>query len=128
MNYVGPYGKFVHGLRLSADFYDDAVAPAMRAHFPDVQYAAARIGPGSDVLGFDDARSTDHFWGPLLHLFLREQDYPRWADQINAMLSAELPLEVLGSPQTFGRSKATRHTSAISVTCRRSHHLRSTTA
>ena len=101
MNYVGPYGKFISGLQLSAAFYADAVAPMMRTHFPDVQYAAARIGPGSDVLGFDDARSTDHFWGPLLHLFLQEGDYPRWADQINRTLAAELPLEVLGFPTNF---------------------------
>jgi hypothetical protein len=36
--------------------------------------AAARIGPGSTILGFYDERSTDHFWVPLLHLFLREGD------------------------------------------------------
>ena len=55
------------GLDLSAAFHVDAVAPVMRTHLPDVQYTAARIGRGSDVLGHDDARSTDHFWGPLLH-------------------------------------------------------------
>ena len=101
MNYVGPYGKSISGLQLSAAFYKDAVAPVMRTHFPDVQYAAARIGPGSDVLGFDDARSTDHFWGPLLHLFLREEDYACWAHRINTTLAAWLPLEVLGFPTNF---------------------------
>jgi Domain of unknown function (DUF4037) len=101
MNYVGPYGKFISGLQLTAAFCKAAVAPVMHTHFPDVQYAAARIGPGSDVLGFDDVRSTDHFWGPLLHLFLREEDYPHWADQINRTLAAELPLEVLGFPTNF---------------------------
>jgi hypothetical protein len=92
---------FISGLDLSAAFYADAVAPEMRTHFPSIPYAAARIGPGSDVLGFDDQRSTDHFWGPLLHLFLRDDDYPRWADQINSTLAAELPLEVLGFPTNF---------------------------
>ena len=53
------------------------------------------------MLGFDDARSTDHFWGPLLHLFLREEDYARWAHQINTTLDADLPLEVLGFPTNF---------------------------
>src|SRR5205814_322518 len=54
-----------------------------------------------DVLGFDDARSTDHFWGPLLHLFLREEDYACWAHRINTTLAAELPLEILGFPTNF---------------------------
>ena len=72
MSCIGPYAKFVPGLQLSAAFYQEALAPAMRRHFPNLQYAAARIGAGSDVLGFDDARSTDHFRGPLLHLLLRE--------------------------------------------------------
>jgi hypothetical protein len=101
MNYVGPYGRFISGLELSATFHADAVSPVMRTHFPDVQYAAARIGPGSDVLGFDDARSTDHFWGPLLHLFLSEEDYSHRAEQINSTLAAELPLEILGFPTNF---------------------------
>ena len=67
------------------------------AHFPTVPFAAARIGPGSDILGFDDERSTVHFWGPLLHIFLLEGDHARWADQINRTLAAEPPLEVTAS-------------------------------
>lgn len=101
MNAITPDSNFPGGLQLSAAFYASAVAPLMRTHFPDLQYAAARIGPGSDVLGFDDTRSTDHFWGPLLNLFLQEDDYLRWADQINSTLAAELPLEVLGFPTNF---------------------------
>jgi hypothetical protein len=101
MSYVGPYGRFVPGLELSATFYAEAVQPILRTHFPDVAYAAARIGPGSDVLGFDDARSTDHFWGPLLHLFLLENDYRRSAECINRTLAEQLPLDVRGFPTNF---------------------------
>jgi hypothetical protein len=46
--------------------YADVVAPAMAAAFPDVGYAAARIGTGSDVLGVDDEISRDHDWGGRL--------------------------------------------------------------
>ncbi len=89
------------GLELSGAFYREAVEPIMRKRFPDLPYAAARVGPGSDVFGFDDARSTDHFWGPLLNVILRQDDYARFADQINRALADELPFEVRGFPTNF---------------------------
>lgn len=101
MSYVGPHGIFMPGLELSATFYSEAVEPLLRKRFPDLRHAAARIGPGSDVLGFDDSRSTDHFWGPLLHLFLLEDDYDRWAERINRSLAEELPFEIRGFPTNF---------------------------
>jgi len=103
VDYVGPSASllFLPGLELSAAFYHEAVAPILRRHFPDLPYAAARIGPGSDVLGFDDQRSTDHFWGPLLNLFLLDEDAARWADDIRRVLADELPLEVRGFPTHF---------------------------
>jgi hypothetical protein len=89
------------GLELSAAFYREAVEPIMRRRFPNLPYAAARVGPGSDVLGFDNERSTDHFWGPLLNVFLMEDDYALLAEQINGALADELPLEVRGFPTHF---------------------------
>lgn len=37
-------------------------------------HAAALLGEGSEVLGFDDSRSTDHAWGPRLHVFVAAED------------------------------------------------------
>jgi hypothetical protein len=54
------------GLELCRLFYAEAVRPLLG----DLPHAAARIGGGSDVLGFDTERSTDHDWGPRLELFL----------------------------------------------------------
>ena len=68
---------FVSGLELSAALYT-AVEPILRRHFPGLVYAAARIARGSDVLGFDDERSTDHYWGPLLELFVSDAGRERW--------------------------------------------------
>ena len=56
------------GQDLCAGFYHDVVAPSV-----EVPHAAALVGEGSEVLGFDDHRSTDHAWGPRLHLFVDEQ-------------------------------------------------------
>jgi hypothetical protein len=53
---------FVPGLKLNAQFYTQVVGPLVAA-WP---HSAARLGFGSEVLGFDTARSTDHGWGPHL--------------------------------------------------------------
>ncbi|MGF1504849.1 MAG: DUF4037 domain-containing protein [Anaerolineae bacterium] len=57
---------FVPGLELNRRFYTDVVAPLLDG----VEHAAARIGEGSDVLGFDDETSTDHAWGVRLIVFV----------------------------------------------------------
>ena len=46
-------GEFVPGVRLAGEFYAEAVRPVLEAEFPRLAYAAALIGPGSEVLGFD---------------------------------------------------------------------------
>lgn len=63
---------FMPGVRLAGLFYRDAVRPIMERAFPGLPYAAALLGPGSEVLGYDTERSTDHDWGPRLLLFLRD--------------------------------------------------------
>lgn len=67
---------FVPGLELSRAFYTEVVRPLLDQAFPRLVYAAARIGPGSDVLGFDTPMSTDHDWGPAVTLFLTDADAP----------------------------------------------------
>jgi hypothetical protein len=90
---------FVPGLELSRYFYTEAVAPLFAKHYPDLIHSAGRLDGGSDVLGFDTERSTDHGWGPRVTVFLREQDYADdLRDEITRMLGNELPLSVLGYP------------------------------
>src|SRR5579859_1125648 len=91
---------FVSGLELSAALFA-AVEPILRRRFPGLAYAAARIARGSDVLGFDDERSTDHYWGPLLELFVSDADRARWGQQMHDLLAAELPFEVRGYATHF---------------------------
>ena len=92
--------SFVPGLDLSAALYAE-VAPILQHQFPNVKYAAARLARGSDVLGFDDSRSTDHYWGPLLELFVSDEDVDHYAEPIYTVLANELPFEVLGYPTHF---------------------------
>jgi hypothetical protein len=95
--------EFVPGLELARRYYDECVAPIVGA----VPHAAARIGWGSDVLGYDTPRSTDHGWGPHLDVFVARGD-----DQLEVAvrLDAELPDEFLGWPTRYGWDDVTpRH-------------------
>lgn len=65
---------FIPGLELSRLFYWEAVRPCLDEYLPGLPHAAALIGPGSEVLGFDTPMSQDHNWFPNVLLFLREQD------------------------------------------------------
>jgi hypothetical protein len=87
---------FIPGLELSAVFYHNAVRPLLDARFPGLRHAAARLGRGSDVLGFDTEMSMDHDWGPRLTLFLGEEDHAERADAVMQALGDEVPLEVAG--------------------------------
>src|SRR5258708_9623625 len=83
--------NFNPGLRLSEMFYKEAVKPILDAEFPNLDYSAALIGSGSEILGYDSAQSTDHHWGPRLMLFLSENDYQTYHTSIYDTLSHKLP-------------------------------------
>ncbi|MFX0013263.1 MAG: DUF4037 domain-containing protein [Promethearchaeota archaeon] len=88
--------SFVKGLELSRRFFREVVKGIIKQYFPSLKYDAALLGPGSEVLGFDDQTSTDHHWGPRVQLFLTELDYMKYSDEIKAELSKNLPYMFLG--------------------------------
>jgi hypothetical protein len=91
---------FVPGLELNRIFYSEAVKPLLDRQFPALQYSAALIGSGSEVLSFDTEMSSDHHWGPRLMLFfLDAEDHPREA--IHEMLRQKLPHSVRGFSTNF---------------------------
>ena len=87
-------GVFVPGLELNAAFYREVVATAAR-HWP---HSAARLGWGSDVLGFDTERSTDHGWGPSIQLFVDPAD----VDEVRDAVERALPEDFRGWPVRYG--------------------------
>jgi Domain of unknown function (DUF4037) len=101
---VYPVEPFIPGLKLSQMLYDQAVQPILAAHFPRLVYSAAHLGAGSDVLGFDTPRSTDHGWGPKLGLFVSEADYVEHKETIVRTFSEHLPYEIGGYPTNFAAS------------------------
>jgi hypothetical protein len=82
-----PCPPFIPGLELSRLFYTEAVRPLLG----DLPHTAARVGAGSDVLGYDSARSTDHDWGPRLDLFLTPGDAARHGPDLSQRLAHHLP-------------------------------------
>jgi hypothetical protein len=89
----------VRGIELARRFYFEAVRPILQREVPDFEHAAALIGWGSDVLGFDDEMSQDHEWGPRVLLFSDAVDR---AAEISNLLARELPTKFAGFSTHFG--------------------------
>jgi hypothetical protein len=93
--------EFVPGLQLAREFYASVVRPLLEEQFSPVPYAAALLGRGSEVAGFDSERSTDHDWGPRLQIFLADSDADCHATALTAMLASHLPGSFRGYPAAF---------------------------
>jgi hypothetical protein len=85
---------FVPGEELARRFYEEVVAGLVRS----TAHSAALVGTGSDVLGFDTERSTDHGWGPRMHVFVGAGDVERVRDAVDG----GLPEEFAGWPVRYG--------------------------
>jgi hypothetical protein len=95
---------FIPGIELARLFYAEVVRPLLDAEFPAQAHSAALLGPGSEVLGFDSARSTDHDWGPRLQIFVADDLAAGPASQVSRMLAARLPDTFGGYPTVFPKS------------------------
>lgn len=94
------------GLKLSRRFYEQVVAPTLARMFPTLPYAAARIGLGSEVLGYDTEMSADHDYGPCVQIFLPPSAFPETARAVMEALDIAMPLSIDGFKVRY--STATR--------------------
>ncbi len=85
---------FVPGIDLARAYYEEVVARLIGG----VPHAAGRLGWGSDVLGYDTDRSTDHGWGPHLHVFVDAAD----VGLVRSAVDAGLPSSFRGWPTKYG--------------------------
>jgi len=83
---------FIQGMELSRHFYGDVISKLVKE-----PHAAALIGEGSEVLGYDQPRSTDHSWGPRLQLFVGKDR----VEQVKRAVESGLPLRYRGYPVQF---------------------------
>lgn len=98
--------QFIPGAELAERFYHEAIRPILDRRFPGVPHSAGLIGCGSEVLGFDNAVSSDHHWGPRAMLFFTEEDHARLAGAVSEALRQELPHTFLDWPAGFGAPDA----------------------
>jgi hypothetical protein len=88
---------FVSGLALSRRFFEEVVRDRMDRLIGPDRYAAGLVGPGSEVLGLDTQRSTDHDWGPRVIVVVGENH--RAAAQV---VRENLPTAFAGHSLEFG--------------------------
>jgi hypothetical protein len=98
------------GLELAEQYYEQIGRPMLEEQFPDVtgQMAVGLVGQGSECLGFDDALSTDHDFGPSFCIWLPREVYADCGAKIQAAYRA-LPQEFMGFPgrveEEFGQGR-----------------------
>lgn len=92
---------FVPGIELARRFYHDVVRPLVDECLPDVPHSAALLGPGSEVLGHDTERSTDHDWGPRVLVLLGADDTERRCRRLDELLARRLPETFGGYPTRY---------------------------
>ncbi|WP_049573235.1 DUF4037 domain-containing protein [Nonomuraea sp. SBT364] len=98
---------FRPGLALARSFYAGAVAPLV-----PVPHAACLLGEGSEVLGYDGERSTDHEWGPRAQVFVAAAD----VEPVRRAVAAGLPAEHDGHPTSWFSLAAGAVTHHVEIT------------
>ena len=115
--------RFIPGLQLSELFYRQQVKPILEKNFPRLKYSAALIGWGSEVLGLDTTRSTDHHWGPRVLLFLSDEDHQKLNRQISEILSENLPYEFLNYSTNYSNPEPNGVRHPVKITSGPVNHL-----
>ncbi|REE86130.1 uncharacterized protein DUF4037 [Paenibacillus taihuensis] len=97
----------MQGIELSRRFYNEIIEPIISEYSASNDYAAALIGPGSEVLGFDTEMSQDHDWGPRVCLFLGASYPADAAEELRARLEKQAPEGFYGFPVDTGMTLMT---------------------
>jgi hypothetical protein len=88
--------EFIPSLKLNQLFYEEIIRPLLHQHFPNLPHSAARLGGGSDVLGYDTPMSTDHDWGIRQQLFLTPANHQQHSQTIDQLFRQQFPYTYQG--------------------------------
>lgn len=93
----------MQGLQLAEEYFEQYGRALIQDDFSQYsnRIAAGLVGAGSECLGFDDAISQDHDWGPGFCLWITDDDFKEFGDKLHRAYSA-LPKTYKG----FGPRKA----------------------
>lgn len=85
------------GLTICRDYYETIGKPMLQQQFAQVydRIAAGLVGDGSECLGFDDEISQDHDWGPSFCIWLTNEDYAKFGQDLQKAYM-QLPKEFHG--------------------------------
>jgi hypothetical protein len=88
----------MNGIEIARRYYTDRVAPGLAG----VPHAAALLGPGSEVLGYDDEVSPDHDFGERVQIFRGGPLFVDWlgfdpADGVSVADWLLTPTQILAS-------------------------------
>lgn len=110
--------SFLPATQLSGEFYAEVVRPVLGGR----RHGAALLGWGSDVLGYDTERSTDHGWGPRLVVFVEDAES---VEEVQIMIASRLPERFRGWPVVFGWDavKPTHHVTVTTLASWLAGHL-----
>ena len=87
------------GLELCEKYFREVGYPALKDCFPKLlsEITVGLVGQGSECLGFDDAYSRDHDWGPSFAMWLPEKLYKTYREPLSR-LYRDLPHVFAGYP------------------------------
>ena len=106
----------VKGLELARAYYETYGKPMIEEKFPEYRdrIAAGLVGEGSECLGYDDALSTDHDFGPGFCLWLTKKDYRKIGSRLQEAYDA-LPKEFMGYEARNATSQAGRRVGVFEI-------------
>lgn len=104
------------GMELAREFYEQAGRPMLRQKYPAYagRIAAGLAGEGSECLGFDDAFSVDHDFGPGFCLWLTKEDYQAIGSQLQEDYQA-LAVQWSGAPTRNSTPEGTNRVGVMEI-------------
>eukprot|EP01117_Protostelium_nocturnum_P020798 TRINITY_DN9578_c0_g1_i1.p1 TRINITY_DN9578_c0_g1~~TRINITY_DN9578_c0_g1_i1.p1 ORF type:complete len:345 (+),score=89.23 TRINITY_DN9578_c0_g1_i1:64-1098(+) len=87
-------GEDIRGLSLGKKFYEQVLESLLSG----IPHSSALLGPGSEIIGYDDFRSTDHNWGPRALIFASQENL----NEIKKRIEGKLPEQFGGWDTKMG--------------------------